>query len=190
MKNDLTQIIENCHICNKYSQVQRSEPLQPHEIPKIPFYKVGCDLFEFENKKYLLLVDYYTKYVGLEELHKNATSHNVIKILKNIFARHGVPNLVVTDGGPQFSAGHFKEFSNTWNFCHQITSPLYPQSNGMAERHIQTIKNMMRKVLEDHKELPLALLQYRNTPLMEGYSPAQLLMSRQLRANLPTTTIQ
>lgn len=48
----------------------------------------------------------------------------------------------------------------------------------------------MRKVLEDHKELPLALLQYRNTPLIEGWSPVQLLMSRQLRANLPTSTKQ
>lgn len=190
MKNDLTQIIENCHICNKYSHAQRSQPLHPHEIPKIPFHKVGCDLFELQNKKYLLLVDYYTKYVELEELHHNTTSHNTIRILKNIFARHGVPNVVVTDGGPQFSSDLFKEFSNKWNFCHQITSPLYPQSNGMAERHIQTIKNMMRKVLEDHKELPLALLQYRNTPLIEGCSPAQLLMSRQLRANLPTSTKQ
>lgn len=60
----------------------------------------------------------------------------------------------------------------------------------MAERHFQTIKNMMRKVLEDHKELSLALLQYHNTRLVEGCSPAQLLMSRQLRANLPISIKQ
>lgn len=71
-----------------------------------------------------------------------------------------------------------------------MSSPLYPQSNGMAERHIQTIKNLLRKVLEDNKEVPLALLHYRNTPLIDGFAPAQLLMSRQLRSNLPTTNKQ
>lgn len=74
-------------------QILRSEPLHSHEIPKIPFHKVGCDLSDFKNKKYLLLVEYYTKYVELEELHHNTASHNVIKILKIIFARHGVPNV-------------------------------------------------------------------------------------------------
>lgn len=110
----------------KYSHAQRSEPLLTHEIPKLPFYKVGCDLFEFDNKKYLLLVDYYTKYVELEELHQNITSYTVVKTLKNIFARHDIPNIVVTDGGTQFSSELFKEFANAWNFQHQNNFTIIP----------------------------------------------------------------
>lgn len=141
IRNETKQLIENCHLCQKYSNTQKSEPMQTYEIPNIPFNKVGCDTFEFKNNKSLLLLDYHTKYVELEKLHQNTTSQNVIKVLKNIYARHGIPRIVVIDGGPQFTLDLLKQFEN-----------------GMTERHIQTIKKMLRKVLEDHKELPMALL--------------------------------
>lgn len=54
----------------------------------------------------------------------------------------------------------------------------------MAERHIQTTKNIMRKVLGENKDISMALVQYRNTPVAEGLSPSQLLMSRVLGCNL------
>lgn len=90
--------------------------MQTYEIPNIPFNKVGCDTFEFKNNKYLLLLDYHTKYVELEKLHQNTTSQNVIKVLKNIYARHGIPRIVVIDGGPQFTLDLLKQFENSWNF--------------------------------------------------------------------------
>lgn len=53
---------------------------------EIPYYEFGYELFEFNSKKYLFLVDYCTKYVELEEINLTSTSHNVVKILKRIFA--------------------------------------------------------------------------------------------------------
>ena len=53
---------------------------------------------------------------------------------------------------------------------------------------IGTVKQLMRKANEDSRDPHLALLAYRNTPVAGmPYSPAQLLMSRKLRDNLPTT---
>lgn len=57
----------------------------------------------------------------------------------------------------------------------------------MAERHIQTIKGIIKKSVLNNSDLNLALLQYRNTPLTGTYSPAQVLMSRNLRMILPST---
>lgn len=99
--------------------------------------------------------------------------------LKDIFASYGMPDSVVSDGGPQFTSDPFKTFSKTWNFNHIISSPRYPQSNGMAERHIQTVKKMLLKVVENNKDISLSLLQYRNMP------PAQLLMGRNVRTHIP-----
>ena len=67
------------------------------------------------------------------------------------------------------------------------SSPHYPKSNGLVERNVQTVKQLLRKADESKQDAFLALLEFRNTPIsgMED-SPAELLMSRKLRTRLPT----
>ena len=55
------------------------------------------------------------------------------------------------------------------------------QSNGEAERAVQTIKQFLRKSDDPH----MALMIYRSTPLHNGYSPSELLMNRRIRTTLP-----
>lgn len=188
MKNQIKQKISNCHVCLTYSNSQNREVLKPHDIPDIPWAKVGCDIFEIQGYKYLLVIDYFSKYVEIEHLNKNTSSLAVINSLKSIFARHGIPLTVISDGGPQFTSYQFKTFAKDWDFMHIMSSPTYAQSNGMAERHIQTVKKMFKKVCEEKKEINLALLYFRSTPIYENISPAEILMSRKLRTTLPVTT--
>ena len=102
--------------------------------------------------------------------------------MKSIFARHGIPEKVISDNGPQFSSHEFSQFASTYCFEYVTSSPYFPQSNGEAERAVQTIKGLLKKADDPYA----ALLAYRNTPLHLGYSPAQLLMSRRLRTSVPT----
>ena len=68
------------------------------------------------------------------------------------------------------------------------SSPRYPQSNGMSERAIQTIKNLLRKAFEDGNDPYIALVECRNTAFSGlKESPAQLLTSRMLKSKLPTS---
>ena len=60
--------------------------------------------------------------------------------LKQIFARHGIPELPVSDNGRQFSSREFNDFASTCGFSHVTSSPRYPQSNGEAERAVQRVK--------------------------------------------------
>ena len=101
---------------------------------------------------------------------------------KSVFARHGIPEKVISDNGPQFSSREFSQFACTYCFDHLTSSPYFPQSNGEAERAVRTIKQLLKKADDPY----VALLAYRNTPLHLGFSPAQLLMSRRLRTSVPT----
>ena len=108
---------------------------------------------------------------------KGTTSSTVITHMKSIFARHGIPEIVISDNGPQFASKEFAEFATEWEFSYITSSPGYSKANGMAERAVQTIK----KLLED-----LAVLVHRSCPDPNGDpSPAEKLMNRQLRTRLP-----
>ena len=177
----LEKMVRNCEECCKY-QSQRAEPLMPSVLPELPFQKVGTDLFEWKKRVYLLLVDYYSRYIEIALLNSQ-TAAEVIAHMKSIFVRHGIPELVVSENGPQYSCEAFSEFASEYQFQHVTSSPLYPQSNGEAERAVKTIKGLLKKESDPY----LALLSYRATPLQIGYSPSELLMGRKLRTTVPTT---
>ena len=73
-----------------------------------------------------------------------------------------------------------------YGFLHTTSSPQFPQSNGEAERAVKTVKNLLKKVEDPY----MAMLTYRATPLSSGFSPAELLMSHCLHANLPVMQSQ
>ena len=60
------------------------------------------DLFDCDGKDYLSLQDYYSRYIKVERLYSNRASFIFMK-MKGILARHGIPEQVFFDNGPQFS---------------------------------------------------------------------------------------
>ena len=115
-----------------------------------------------------------------------ATSSDVINHLKSIFARHGIPESLTSDNGPQYSAELFSTFAKDYGFTHLTSSPHYLQGNGAAERAVRMVKTL----LEKNDDPYTALLAYRSTPLENGYSPAELLMCRKLRTTIPVISKQ
>ena len=102
----------------------------------------------------------------------DATSKVVIEHMKSFFSRHGIPEEVRSDNGPQYSSAAFAKFASEYKFSHITSSPLQPQSNGEAERMVRTVKSLLKKATDPY----LALLAYRATPLANGFSPSELLM--------------
>jgi len=184
MSRDIENFVAKCSVCNNFRRHQTAEPLLPHPVPERPWQKVGVDIFSFKRKDYLLVVDYYSKYPEISRL-PDKTASTVVMHLKEIFARHGIPEEMVSDNMP-FNSRKVNEFANEWMINVTTSSPHYAQSNGQAERAIQTAKNILRKADEAGTDPYVALLQYRNTPVAGcEYSPAQMLFSRSLRTKLP-----
>lgn len=179
LSNQISELVLKCRLCIQ-ERVNVREPLMPTRLPERPWQNLGADLFTLKDKNYLLVVDYFSRYVEIAQL-SPTRSANVIVHLKSMFARHGIPEALITDNGPQFACQEMRDFAKDYCFEHVTSSPRYPQSNGEAERGVQTIKNLLKKASDPYK----ALLAYRTTALANGYSPAQLLMGRRLRTTLP-----
>ena len=187
MSSQMRELVSRCSICNTYQPKQSKEPLISHETPALPWSKVGVDLFVFENRTYLITVDYYSNFFEVDYL-TSTTAAAVIKKLKEQFSRHGIPETVFTDNGPQFVCREFREFEREWESQHSTSSPLHPQSNGKVENSVKTCKLLMKKALLSKGDVHLALLEFRNTPSeRDGVSPSQKLFSRRMSARLPTT---
>ena len=188
MNTAVKNFVRQCETCRTFEISQQKETLHPHEVPDRPWSKVGVDLFETNNRHYLVTVDYYSNYWEVDRLESSTTSKAVIYKLKQHFARHGIPNTVFSDNGPQFDSDEFRRFARDWEFNHLTSSPGHSQSNGMAESAVKTVKRLIKKANKDGTDPWLAILDHRNTP-SEGMksSPAQRLMSRRTRTLLPTS---
>ena len=147
MAAQIQDTVANCHICSTHQRNNTKEPMIAHEIPTRPWSQVGADLFEISNQKYLIMVDYYSSFIEINLLSNGTTCKQIVTHCKSQFSRHGIPDTLITDNGPQFSSTTFKQFSRDYGFQHQTTSPHYPQSNGMAEKAVQTMKNLIKKAI-------------------------------------------
>ena len=165
-------------MCQDQTNSKRTTKVSSY--PSRPWERVGMDLFEFEGSTYLIVVCYRSRWPEVKKLTRT-TSAGVIQTLKCIIATHGIPDLVVSDNGPQFASEEFKEFGRSYNFNHVTSSPNYPAVNGEAERSVRTVKEIFKK----SKDPYLALLTYCTTPLQNGLSPSELIMGRKLRTPLP-----
>lgn len=187
MSTDIKNIVQSCHICLSHRSSNAPEPLIPHAVTLLPWEKVGVDFMDYKSKKYIVLQDYYSNYIELMAM-TSANAKTVIVCLKSIFSRHGIPVELFSDNGPPFNSAEFKNFTSEWGIHHNTSSPYIPRSNGLVESAVKICKRFLSKSEESGTDPYLALLQFRNTPRGNLPSPAQLLMSRSLRTQLPTIT--
>ena len=185
ISRELTDMVTYCGVCAREASL-RKEPMMASPLPDYPWQVVGSDLFTLKNTQYLLVVDYFSRYPEIVKL-SSTTSTDVITALKTMFARFGIPEVLRSDNGPQYSSEEFSRFMRRYGVQHLTSSPRYPQSNGQAERTVQTVKRLLKKSEDPF----LALLSYRATPLPWcNISPAELLMGRRLRTTVPQTDDQ
>ena len=109
---EIDTMVRNCSECCK-AQLQRAQPLIPTTLPQLPWQKVASDLFEWRQQTFLLIVDYYSRFIEIARLN-GSTAEEVVTHTKSIFARHGIPETVVSDNGPQYTSELYAEFSKTY----------------------------------------------------------------------------
>ncbi|XP_057378537.1 uncharacterized protein K02A2.6-like [Daphnia carinata] len=184
-EDQVKNVVASCNICQSNRTRNPSQPLYPVELPVYPFQFVSADIFKFQGRSYLLTVDAYSKWPCAAQV-KDLSAAATVMELDRIFADFGSPEVIKTDNGTHFANAEMRAFCARHN-CRLVTSsPEYPRSNGLPERHIQTVKRTLLKMLQEERTLSEALAAIRSTPLSESLpSPAVLLQSRNLRGALP-----
>ena len=144
MYKDIEETVATCPHCLTQRPNQRKEPLMPTPLPDRPWQSVGADICALEGRHFLIVVDYYSRYIDIAHL-SSMTSSQVIGKLKNIFARWGIPEEVVSDNGTQFSSDEYCVFATNYGFTHMSSRPHFTQSNGEPERAVQNAKRIMQQ---------------------------------------------
>ena len=93
LSTQLEDLVRSCSECIKF-QSQRAEPLKSSPMPSLPWKRVATDLFEWKKTTYLLIVDYYSRWIEIAHL-DCLTAKTVVQHTKSIFARHGIPDEVM-----------------------------------------------------------------------------------------------
>ena len=116
---------------------------------------------------------------------QQVTSH-----MKLIFSEYSWPETIISDNSPCYSAESFTKLMTEYSVNHITSSPHYPQSNELAEKYVQIVKNLFYKSKEEGTDLYKSLMIYRNTPLSHKLQwPMQILQSQTARTQLPMSSV-
>ena len=155
-------------------------------VPAAAWSKIGADLCQLHGRTLLVVCDYYSNFFEVARLN-TVTTRSVVREFLPMFARFGLPEVLVTDNGPQFASAEFAVFVRKKGITHLTSSPHYAQSNGKSENAVKTLKLIFAKAKQSGESEYMALLDWMNTPSEGmGTSPAQRLMGRRCKTLLPT----
>jgi len=136
-------MVKNCLVSAKHFE-NRREPLLPVKRPAGPWRTVGFDLFEVHGKCYLVVVDYFSRWIETAPLPFTTTAC-IMYCLKSMFSRYEMPEVFISNNGPQYTSNEFSRFMSELFVTHVNSSPKYPQGNAEAERAVETTKSLLSK---------------------------------------------
>ncbi|XP_026527090.1 uncharacterized protein K02A2.6-like [Notechis scutatus] len=156
MDKQIEAWVATCRQCQESRPSPPAAPILEWETPRGPWSRIHIDFAgPTKGHTFLITVDAYSNWLEVSNM-RTTTTEAVIKELNRLFSTHGLPDVIVSDNGPQFTALEFEKFLAERGIRHALTAPAHPAANGRAERMVQTTNK----------------------------SPAELLMGRKLRSPL------
>ena len=191
MEKDAEKHCKTCYGCQLVSRSSPPEPIRSTALPTGPWRDLAIDLLGPlpTGESILVVVDYYSRYYEIDIMRSTVAS-KVISSLEEIFARHGLPESLTSDNGPQFVATEFTEYMEQQGIRHHRVTAKWPQANGEVERQNSSLLKRLQIAHAEKKdwkkELNVYLAAYRSLPhSTTGVTPAELLFGRKIRTKLP-----
>ncbi|KAL2076463.1 hypothetical protein ACEWY4_027927 [Coilia grayii] len=198
LKRSVADFVRTCHVCQLTGKPNQSiKPAPLHPIPAVgqPFEHLIVDCVgplppSKSGCAYLLTVMCQsTRYPAAYPL-RTITTRSVVKALSQFISIFGIPKIVQSDRGSNFTSGLFNEVLKQLRVTHQVSSAYHAQSQGALERFHSTLKSLLRaycvELNRDWEEgLPWLLLAARDvTQESTGFSPNDLVFAHKVRGPL------
>ncbi|XP_059351622.1 uncharacterized protein K02A2.6-like [Daphnia carinata] len=187
---DIVDLVGRCTRCQESAKNSVKNELSSWPKTTSPWQRIHIDFAgPLKGKMFLVVVDAFSKWPEIIEM-TSATTEATILQLRKIFAQFGYPNPLISDNGTQFTAAVFQEFCEKHNIQHVRSPPFHSQSNGQAERFVDTFKRALKKMRVEGavgETLQTFLFTYRRTPCPfapNQLSPAENFIGRPLRSTL------
>ena len=150
-----------CHCPQEPRQLLKLTP-----APECPWQHLVADFMTFDGSEYLAVADYYSRMpIARKMPTSQCNAAKTISMLKELFAKHGIPESLNTDNGQQFTSTLCVKFADEWSFVHHTSSPTNSQSNRQAEATVKIVKGLFTQSKCSGQDPHLALLAYRSTPV-------------------------
>ncbi len=137
INNDIAQMIQKCAVCAEHLPSQKCT-IKELPVSMYPMELVGVDLYHFHNNYYLIMSDWHSGYMWTAKVYP-VTTKSVTDQLLLWFLEQGFLDAIRSDGGPQFHQT-FKSFCNDHQITHELASDYHPESNGLAEATLKSVK--------------------------------------------------
>ena len=187
---NIDQDIDKCvRLCKNCQMNQNNPPkvtLHPWDEPKENWQRIHIDYAgPFQGYFFLIVVDAKSKWLEIPFSKNPPTTMSTIEELKEIFSRYGYPEVMVSDNATIFTSETFKTFCQHAGIFQKFIAPSHPATNGLAERHVQTLKKRLTAMISENKSMKEKvreiLFRYRGTPLQNGETPCERFLHRQIR---------
>ena len=181
MQKGIIAHLSSCHPCAKFKIKQKPEPLS-HDVPIVPWHSLSLDNFEFKGTHYLIVYDHFSRFIVVKKSDL-LSARSTIYLLLEIFTENGVSSSIRCDHGCNFMSSDFSTFCADLNI-NLCFSSTYHHSSNVAERAIQTVKDLMKRCHSAGVSWRLALIEFLSTLEPDGKSAAEL-CSHQVKGILP-----
>lgn len=188
LDQEIEQMVNNCTTCQVNRHMPNKAPVHPWKWPEQPWERIHIDFAEKGKQQFLLVSDAYSRWPEVK-LMTSTTATATVDVMRGLFAAYGLPQVVVSDNGPQLVSREFETFLEANGVKHIKSAPYNPASNGQAERLVQTFKQSLEKQKDCgypvQQCIDRFLFSYRNTPsTTTGKTPAELFLKRGVRTRL------
>ncbi|KAF1332701.1 reverse transcriptase, partial [Globisporangium splendens] len=150
--------VRSCEQCQRVKPAGKNKaPLHPLPIPQDCWKSVSMDfVFGFPEDKarntgVVVFVDRLSKMVHVAPVRKHVTAQETACLfLEHVFRYHGLPESIVSDRDPRFTAAFWRELFRLLGTDLALSTADHPETDGQTERVNRVVEDILRSIAVDH----------------------------------------
>ncbi|KAI3762510.1 hypothetical protein L1987_52940 [Smallanthus sonchifolius] len=149
---DAVEFVSTCDRCQRTGNISSKDEMPQNPIQVLEIFDVwGIDFMgpfpsSSGNRYILVAIDYVSKWVEAQALPTN-DARVVVRFLKKLFTRFGVPKAIISDRGTHFCNSVMEKALARYGVTHRLSTAYHPQTSGQVENANRGVKRILEKTV-------------------------------------------